>query len=36
MMMLQEMIQTTSAMSGLFCLTFVLLTIKKQLKAYIL
>ena len=36
MMMFQEMIQTTSAMSGLFCLTFVLLSVKKQLKAYIL
>jgi hypothetical protein len=36
MMMLQEMIQTTGAMSGLFCLTFVLLAIKRQLKVYIL
>ena len=35
-MELHELIQTTGAMSGLICLTFVLLMIKRQLKDYIL
>ena len=35
-MELHELIQTTGAMSGLICLTFVLFMIKRQLKEFIL
>lgn len=35
-MEIYELIQTTGALSGLICLTFVLFLIKKQLKEYIL
>lgn len=33
-MHISEMIQATSVLSGLMCLTFLLLAAKKQLKAY--
>ena len=35
-MELYEIVQTTGAMSGLICLTFVLFMIKRQLKEFIL
>jgi len=33
-MTIMELIQTTSALSGLVCLMIVLLSVKKQLKQY--
>lgn len=35
-MILFELVQTTGALSGVLCLTIALLSVKKQLKEYIL